>query len=168
LIAETYLADGQLDWFASWLWSTTMPPSGHQHWMHDLGLAASDALVGVDRGWCEDRERAAVASGIPAPVGGGSDPLHLEAHCAGPLEDPDALLSMNISIQNAGEAVLVVDSAVGWYRSLVNEGNALPGDPDQWTVDVVIMPVGWIGAFTRSPQTGLWHSGDHDLHLKGN
>ncbi len=110
----------------------------------------------------------ALASGIPAPIGGGSDPLHLQGHCVGPVEEPDALVSVSVSTRGEGEAVLVVNSAVGWYRSLFNEGNALPGDPHEWTVDVVIMPVGWIGAFTRSPQTGLWHAGERDVHLQGN
>ena len=169
LIAESYLADGQLDWFATWLWSTTMPPFGHQEWMQDAGLvASSDAVVGVDRAWCNRNEQRALGSGIPAPIGGGSDPLHLQGHCAGPLEEPDALVSMSISTRGESEAVLVVDSAVGWYRSLFNEGNALPGDPHAWTVDVVIIPVGWIGAFTRSSQTGLWHAGGHNVHLRGN
>jgi hypothetical protein len=85
------------------------------------------------------------------------------------LEDPDELYSINISsFGEQGGAVIVVDSAVGWYRTLVAEGNALPGDPNAWSVDLVIAPVGWIGTFNRSPETGLWYSGAHDLHLKGN
>ena len=169
LIADTYLADGQLDWFAAWLWSTTMPPFGYQHWMQDAGFASSSGpLVEVDRAWCEYQERIASASRVPAPIGGGSDPLHLQGHCTGPLEYPDAVASMNISTHGDGRAVLVVDSAVGWYRSLIAQANALPSDPQPWIVDVVITSVGWIGAFTRSPQTGLWYIGDHALHLAGN
>jgi hypothetical protein len=168
LVAETYLADGQLDWFATWLWSTTMPPFGHQRWLHEAGLpTASEAAVEVDRAWLENNEQQAVASGIPAPIGGGSDPLHLEGHCAGPLEEPDASVSMNVSTTEQS-AVLVADSAVGWYRGLSDAGTALPGDPDVWTVDLVVVPVGWIGAFSRSPQTGLWFTGDLDIHLRGN
>lgn len=61
--------------------------------------------------------------------------------------------------------MLLLDEAVGWYRALL-ERMSQPSE-DDWKVDVVIKPIGWIGTYRKSPTTGLWHAGDHDLHLRG-
>lgn len=68
------------------------------------------------------------------------------------------------SVTEAGErAVLLLERYVGWYRTLTELGPQLGATQ----VDVVVKPVGWLGTFQRSPLTGIWYSGDHDLHMMG-
>lgn len=169
LIAETYLADGQLDWFAAWLWSTAMPPAAFQQWAEAAGFVTPAVEpVRVDITWCTAQEERALASGIPAPIGGGFDPLHLQVHCGAPVRSDGGRHSVHTLINGEATGVLLVNRGVGWYRNLVDAGNRLPGDPGDWIVDVVIAPVGWVGAYARSPKTGLWYAGEHALHLNGN
>lgn len=89
LIADVWDADGQLDWFAAWL-------SSHDpHWsplfdgiaLPEHYAATFSPRPAVDAAWLDSVTTAALQSGIPAPVAGGSDGLHLGDHWAGPLSD---------------------------------------------------------------------------------
>lgn len=170
LIAGTYLADGQLDWYAAWLWRWhENMRSYHQTVLHGLADAADDGIpIEVDREWLLSQESAAASSGIPDPLSGGTDPLHLSSHAGGPVENVDAPVQMRRSGRGSRSGVLVCDSAVGWYRALFEEASKLPSISDhRWRIDVVIKSIGWIGTYRRSPETGLWYVGDHRLHLRG-
>ena len=167
LISEIWDADGQLDWFAAWLW--TMHP-------HDYLRPTTDTRDGiridVDPGWLDYVDHQARATRTPSPYGadGGSDPLHLSMHIDGPLQEPRALRE-EISFGRSGNrrAVLTTNTMTGWYQALL-DADPLPGDDagKAWQVDVIVRPVGWIGTFRRSRSTGLWYTGKHRHHLVGN
>lgn len=97
------------------------------------------------------------------------DTLHLADHWGTPWASPfgmfeDVEASGACSVTEAGDrAVLLLERYVGWYRTLTEEGPQLGATQ----VDVVVKPVGWLGTFERSPLTGIWYSGDHDLHMMG-
>ena len=170
LIAETYLADGQLDLYAAWLWKWYANMRSHyQTELHAIAGSADDGIpVELDQVWFETQEGLAAASEIPDPLSGGTDPLHLSMHSDGPVQMVDAPTQLRRSGRGSRSGVLVCDSAVGWYRALFERANELPSIHDhRWRIDVVIKPIGWIGCYRRSPQTGLWYVGDHRLHLRG-
>lgn len=165
LIRELWDSDGQLDWFASWLWTTRQ--------LADVD--ALEAIAGrtfdreslpVDQAWL-DQVLGTSATGIasPAPIGG-TDPLHLSSHCSGPLADPGSTPTLLRSGSDDRRAVLVTDSMIGWYRALGAVDLPNLGDRS-WHVDVVAKPVGFLGTFRRSRDTGLWFSGKHSIHLRG-
>ena len=52
----------------------------------------------------------------------------------------------------------------GWFRALLDAADELAN----CAVDVIVASVGYLGTFRRSPVTGLWHTGTHQLHLQGN
>lgn len=169
LISEVWGSDGQLDWFAAWLWGTHQVVQT-QLFEEVLGYRHDGIPVSVDREWIKGQALAADSAGIPAPVSmGGYDPMHLWPHAKGPLEVKRGELLWLPSEQSYRHATLLLDSMSGWYRALATVGGGLPSlaGGHSWYVDVIVKPVGWLGTFRRSGQTGLWFSGQHRYHLRG-
>lgn len=55
-----------------------------------------------------------------------------------------------------------------WYSDLMERGDALPTTGIQsWKVDVFVKPVGFLGTYRKSFDTGLWFTGQHRHHLAG-
>jgi hypothetical protein len=168
LIAEVWDADGQLDWFCAWLWTTGMLDLGQR--LGELtGYQDDGAPVHVDDRWLRAALGSASAFGGRTPCTGGTDPLHLSVHCTGPLADPEgAPPTLLRSSVREGRAVLLLDSMVGWYRALIEGGESLPDlQGRSWHVDVVVRPVGLLGTYRRSRASGLWFAGRHRFHLRG-
>lgn len=166
LLSEVWDADGQLEWFAAWLWTT----GACSYLLRPVGFT-DDKRVEVDRDWLEGVEGRIAASRTPSPYGGGSDPLHLTAHIDGPLQRRMRGRSqLRLHPSGARTACFMVDSMTGWYRALAEDAAVLPGDDAgrSWDVEVVVRPVGWLGTFRRSRSTGLWYAGRHRNHLVGN
>jgi hypothetical protein len=166
LISEIWDADGQLDWFAAWLWTT----GACSYLIRPIGTS-DDKRVEVDLDWIEHVTSRISESRTPSPYGGGSDPLHLTAHIDGPIQRRMRGRSQ-LTLHPSGRrtAAFAVDSMTGWYRALLEDAANLPGDDAgrSWDVDVVVRPVGWLGTFRRSRSTGLWYAGRHRNHLVGN
>ncbi|MDQ6798497.1 MAG: hypothetical protein M3011_10865 [Actinomycetota bacterium] len=171
LLSELWDADGQLNWFAAQLSSMTTA-------MNTFPLATLAEVTGYrdtragdsfGRAWIESQRSAAAASGIPSPISDSSaDPLHLSYHCSGPLQEPVGKPVLLRSDNDRRQAVLRLDSMVGWYRALVEQGATLPELPGRsWHVDVVVRPVGWLGTYRLSRSTGLWFAGRHRFHTPG-
>ncbi len=168
-VARIWDADGQLDWFAAWLWSSA--------WLLDPELVkdatgytrdARTPLPPDDR-LLQARRSEADASGISAPVShGGGDPHHLSSHIDGPLQPvPGKALLVRTSATDR-RAVLLLDSMIGWYRALVTESRSLPELSDHsWRIDVVVKSVGWLGTYRKSAESGLWFTGRHSAHIRG-
>ncbi len=166
LISEVWDADGQLDWFAAWLWTT----GGCCYLARSVGTT-EDVHIRVDPEWLQGVERRIRESRTPSPYGAGSDPLHLTAHIDGPMQRHVRGRShLTLHPSNRRTATLVVDSMTGWYGALLDDAGTLPGHETgrAWEVDVVVRPVGYLGTFRRSRSTGLWYSGRHRHHLAGN
>lgn len=65
-------------------------------------------------------------------------------------------------------AVLVADSMIGWYGTLIEHGSKLPDiGGSSWHVDVFAKPVGFLGTYRRSRETGIWFTGRHSVHRAG-
>ncbi|MBL8776735.1 MAG: hypothetical protein JNK12_12405 [Acidimicrobiales bacterium] len=104
-----------------------------------------------------------------SPYGGGTDPLHLSAHCSGPLDDPPGDTLLLRSTRTERTAVLLLDSMQGWYRALTDAGPTLPPlNGRSWRVEVIVRPIGHLGTYRRSRRTGLWFAGRHRHHTPGN
>lgn len=77
--------------------------------------------------------------------------------------------TMTVTDAAARRAVYVSESMVGLYRGLVELGADLPKLANaSWYVDVFVKPIGYLGRFQRSRETGLWFSGRHRYHTLGN
>lgn len=166
LLKDVWDEDGQLDAFVAWLW-TTQQLADVDALEAIAGRTIDRASVPTDQEWLNKVTEAAASAGIasPAPYGGW-DPLHLSNHCSGPLADVRSTPTLVRSDAEKRRAVLVTDSMVGWYRVLA--GVDLPDLGDQsWRVDVISKPVGYLGTFRRSRDTGLWFSGKHRFHVRG-
>ena len=161
-IAEVWHADGQLDWFAAWLWTT-----GHRDYLPSPNTPNRDDVL-ADRDWLDRVATQIEQAGAPSPFGGGYDPLHLGAHISEPLQPPRRGPSEVRVDERSRGATFVLDSMAGWYALVCGVGEALPEEGFGWTVDVVATPVGWLGTYRRSPKTGLWYCGRHADHVAGN
>lgn len=104
------------------------------------------------------------------PLTGGSDPLHLGSHITVPVathHEHDGA-EMFRSSEDQRRAVLVLDSAAGWFAQLAGWGHDLPDLGDRsWHVEVVVRPAGSFGIFRRSRRTGMWFQGRHRSHQLG-
>ena len=49
-----------------------------------------------------------------------------------------------------------------------SSSNAPDAGHRSWHVDVLCRPVGWLGTYRRSRQSGVWFSGPHRYHQVGN
>lgn len=135
---------------------------------------------------CEDAYRGSEESPEYLPCrSGGYDCLHLSGHCWDPIartaarqeapirgfsSEPDLAARFHHSTDGEhGTAVLLTQRYAGWFDELVDHGDSLPAlrSGRSWRVDVVCTPIGWLGTFRKSRQTGLWFSGPHSLHIWG-
>ena len=111
----------------------------------------------------------------------GSDPMHLgggwhagsaSGHYAFGADGRPPTARARIAGIDADErtAVFVADGIDGWYGRLAEIGGELPllADSRSWHVDVYVRPIGFVGTYRRSRQTGLWFSGQHRHHSVGN
>lgn len=167
--ADVWDADGQLDWFVAWLWS--VPWLLEPERVKDATGYALDAQTPLphDDRWLQARRSAADDSGVSAPVShSGGDPHHLSGHIDGPLQ-PVAGKALLVRTGTTGRrAVLLLDSMIGWYRALATESRSLPRLSDHsWRIDVVVKPVGWLGTYRKSDESGLWFTGRHSVHIQG-
>jgi hypothetical protein len=143
-----------------------MTPDGRQN--HNISAGQTSEL---DLTWKRWRE-AARASMAPEKypyfnLSGGGDPLHLSRHGFGSGDsDPDAFLA--IESESSRRAVFISSDMNSWHGNLAVHANSLPDHGDHWYIEVVVRPVGSLGVFRKSRQTGLWFSGQHRYHSPGN
>jgi hypothetical protein len=104
--------------------------------------------------------------------GCGSDCMHLSTHAVTPVWDvPDGGDAELIASRAGGapRAVLALPSYAGWYATLSRLGSRLPprSDGRSWRIDVVVRPLGYLGTYRRSRETGRWFTGQHRWHELG-
>ena len=161
LLSDVWDADGQLEWFAAWLWTNDN--------CNFLSRERVGTRVVVDPEWLERVERNIRGSGAPAPYGGGYDPLHLCGHIDGPIRPSQSQGRSLVLGADDATVVLTLDAMCGWYSELLEAGQHFAATGQAVSaVEVRVRPVGALGKFHLSPTTGLWFSGGHDLHLLGN
>lgn len=168
LLSHVWDDDGMLHWLHAWLYGRHLKPVTDR--LGELcGFVDDDEDTPMVEGWDDEQKEAADEAGIPAPISsGGYDPLHLSRHVAGPLERPEGNVELIVSDPKQRRAVLLLDSMIGWYRALVDNGQQLPPLADRsWRVEVVVRPLGSLGTYRRSRETGIWFAGRHRYHLLG-
>lgn len=108
---------------------------------------------------------------------GGVDPMHTQTHAQVAISDDgwDQPVPPGWSQpgpprihRDKANAVLVLDRYSGWYRHLwtLND-EARTAEGRSLRVDVVIKPIGWLGEYRRSTETGAWFRGRHKWHTLG-
>lgn len=155
-----------LDWFFAWAYYA--PRDEALQLLQELtGFVGDDEETPRNEGWIDDMFDEGELSYTPAPCSpDDDDPLGLMSNAVGPMQQPDG--SVQLTRTEDGRAVLVVESMTGWYRALAEQGATLPERNDEpWTVDVYAEPVGHLGRFRRSTDSGIWHSGPAHCHDPG-
>ena len=166
MISQIWNADGQLDWFAAWLWTH----GACETWQlseltgyHDDGIP-----VLVDDSWIEATRTPPVPVSRLRSATEDTTSCICSGHSSGPLQQVPGKPRMLRSHSTGRTATLMLDSMVGWYRALAVHGATLPKlEHRSWHVDVVVRPVGHLGTYRRSRVTGLWFSGQHRHHIHG-
>jgi hypothetical protein len=97
---------------------------------------------------------------------------HVLDHLLGPGLDDRGVTGRLLRGPSTGaqpEASLVLDTYSGWYARLARLGKDLPHRPDgrSWRVHVTVKPLGYLGIYRRSRDTGRWFAGRHAHHLLG-
>jgi hypothetical protein len=99
-----------------------------------------------------------------------NDSMHLGGHGITPVWGPEPQRSLLATAPDGrSDAVLVLRSYEGWYATLREAASHLPSRADgrSWRVNVVVEPLGSLGVYRRSRQTGRWFSGRHRWHQLG-
>ncbi|MEU4692282.1 hypothetical protein [Actinoplanes sp. NPDC023714] len=100
--------------------------------------------------------------------GGDGDALHLSDHAKSPRWDsPEPTYELVTGPNATARATLLCDTYQGWYHALSHCGLAQTRYHRSWQVDVIVKPLGWLGTYRLSRDTGAWFSGRHKFHLWG-
>lgn len=98
---------------------------------------------------------------------GGSDPLHLTLHLDAPLaEPPRGLFATPLGLGSPQRQIVLSERYVGWYTAL-RRLPARSADGRSLRTDVVCKPIGWLGEYRQSRETGAWFRGRHRWHVLG-
>jgi hypothetical protein len=168
LIEQTWFGDGQFDGFSSWLWAAPGMAFGPE--THVPRREPAEPLAETE--WLEVVAKSFEERGLRT-----AHDLHLQAHFGWMLLESNAINAVDsggstliIAEDGSPRGVIIADDLSGWYRSLheVDEVNTPHASGRSWRIDVVVKPVGWIGTFRCSRETGRWFAGPHNLHIVGN
>lgn len=116
-------------------------------------------------------------------TGAGPGGLHLENHysleCAGhwssayrPREwgtgRPTEVMVEQRHLDPGG-LTLILPTYANWYGALEEVGERLSPLPNgrSWRIDLTIAPIGYVGKFRRSRESGRWFTGRHRAHALG-
>ncbi|MBU2670205.1 hypothetical protein KOI35_42565 [Actinoplanes bogorensis] len=98
---------------------------------------------------------------------GGTDPMHLAFHFHCDLQLAGEPTGLTIGADETRRACLLTDAYAGWYSTLYASGLTQNSVGASWRVDVVVKPLGWLGTYRISRDTGAWFSGRHRWHALG-
>ena len=100
----------------------------------------------------------------------GNDPLHLKDHIAFLTEPNPHGIELSLDPNGESRGTLIAPTLAGWYAYLRDcEALQRPHPTGRsWRIDVVVKPVGWLGTYRQSRDTGRWFAGPHSLHVVGN
>jgi hypothetical protein len=161
LLDQVWNDRDQLDLFAAWTWQAGVMVRG------EPPFTSRPLESFLDRGWARRFSLRHPGYGITYahdPYHGGSNPLHL-GHCLGAFDTAGRGQLLRSSSAER-RAVLILDRARGWYNAL--QQTDLPDlGQRSWHVDVVVRPLGWLGSFRKSRETGRWFAGKHSVHMLG-
>ena len=96
---------------------------------------------------------------------GGGDPMHLSYHLD--LNERTDKFWVTRGPEAERRACFVAESYSGWYSQLGRSGPTRTSTGESWLVDVFVKPLGWLGTYRQSRDTGAWFSGRHRWHQMG-
>jgi hypothetical protein len=166
LIKEVWVRDGQFDWFCAWMWTSGFPYAV----ISDAEEDSRWVDLTPDRDWLTGVDSAIERSGVHAPYGGGTDPLHLSGHVGWLWDaDPQGEISLALDPDGAPHGVVISESLAGWYRYLHEAPQLNQPHPSgrSWRIDVATKRAGWLGTYRKSRVTNRWFSGSHSHHMLG-
>lgn len=103
--------------------------------------------------------------------GGGSDPMHLVDHALNPLSpNPRTIEARELRGPDhvlPNRLTLIAETYAGWYWLFTHYQPKRAGGRSIHT-DIFVKPVGWLGEYRYSTETGLWFRGQHRWHMLGN
>jgi hypothetical protein len=163
LLAEVWDRDRTLDHYLAW--SLTANVEFHTK-SSPIYLSRPDALSRDWKLWLTHNTQSYdSSSNIDHQFYTQGDTFHLNRHLQSNLPSPEA----TISVTKERHALLTTSDAHNWYATLGALGKTLdPLHQQSWYVDVFIKPVGFIETFRQSRLSGLWFSGQHRIHSRGN
>lgn len=182
LIARTWERDGMLARYLDWWmdrerWPLSGPPV--EEWQPLLGewlLRPYDSTsITLDREWearlSEARRHGSLDGSACNPAG-----MHMDEgwHVGSPARGREKGSKFDAHLfavdANKRTATYVSNIVVGWYRGLAELASELPPvqEDRSWHIDVYVKPIGFMGTYRRSRETGLWFSGQHKYHAVGN
>lgn len=163
------------DAFAAWCWQRGTSYGCRGAFWHLVGkLAARQGVRGSQRRgesflggdwWRSAQQNEGVVSGPFFDTS--SENLHLGHSMQ--FDGSEALRGEVLCTRpSERRAVLMLPYASGWYRQLLLHGRRLPDlGARSWHVEVVVKPLGHLGTFRRSRDTGMWFQGRHITHMVG-
>jgi hypothetical protein len=99
---------------------------------------------------------------------GGTDCLHLLSHLDGPSESNPVPLITITEYSNQGlpdRALLELLTYPGWHKALLTTSDQ--GPLAKCKIDVYCKTVGWLGKYSKSPESGKFHRTSAEIHAWG-
>lgn len=173
LLKDIWFYDQTLTGYLAW--STTVDPEQAVRPLRQWATKTDLTPIEVPNTW-SDKLRAALSE---SDWTGGSDPMHLGGGwhggaASGFLDGGDANEMASARLigvdAESRSATFIADGINGWYASLSDLAQQLPPlkNGRNWHIEVYVRPIGFLGVYRRSHQTGLWFSGQHRYHSVGN
>jgi len=101
-------------------------------------------------------------------VFGTGDAMHLSSHAITPVFEGSGPISHLLTgPEESARAAVVCEGYQGWYHALRTCELTRTRHGSSWRVDVFVKPLGWLGTYRLSRQTGVWFSGRHRWHELG-
>jgi hypothetical protein len=179
LLKKVWNSHDQLDYLAMWFWKRGY---GVDPLLDEMCILSPTTYTKrpeedfLESEWWQELERRITntpCSNHPMTGCGGNE-LHLghssiHSSMMGGVHEASLNGTFSYTSEKQRTASLILDRAENWYASLAAWGKTLPDIGNRsWKVDVVVKPIGWLGTFRRSRQTGLWFQGRHLIHQEGN
>ncbi|WP_208545114.1 hypothetical protein [Rathayibacter sp. VKM Ac-2760] len=168
-IREVWDADGNLDIILAWLLRRrAVFPVGRPGQACTPSADSERPLPDRWDRWLRDYQASPRASSYEWINLLEGDSLHLSGHIGddGTVDSSAYLVPIDPARR---KAVFVTSAADAWYADLKRRGDRLTVTGNRsWNVDVFIKPIGFVGTYRRSMQTGLWFTGRHRYHIVGN
>lgn len=159
LISAVWDADGRLDAYLGWALEK------QPEYLNESSLTSatwSKYRAPLAARW--EAWRVAVEPMRQRFFGTDEDPFRLTGH-HGQTGTPDPAATLTPG--EGRRAVYLSNTMDAWYWDLRRRARSLPGGPDDWLIDVVVRPVGFLGKYRISSESGLPFTGEYQWHGLG-
>lgn len=171
LLGDVWDREIDLGIFHAWLY-TVRDHGPLAHVAHAAGFEVDHEPAPRTPGWVDDAIARAtqLAPELPLPIGGGGDNLHLLHHVLGAVGEPTQRAQFFVESWEARSGALVLETMSGWWRLLHTHPRLYAIEQESgssWDVEVLVRSVGSLGVYRRSPNTGIRHATNEQVHAMG-